>query len=97
MTEMLVRDLIIESTGSALRKYYSPAISVGSDNAALLELWITALSGTLTGDIEAFIEGSNDGTNYDAVNTLDTAVASAAPAWVPGAGSRARGPPRRPC
>lgn len=90
MTEKLILDLYIASTGSATATYYSSPISIGSDNGAMAELWVTSLSGTLHGDgIDLDVEGSNDGVNFDTATPVVglASPATGAPSWSKTAGS----------
>ena len=86
MIHKLLQNLLIESTGGTVTTYYSTAVPMGEDNAVMVELWINALNGSLDQQISAAVEGSNDGTNFDAT-PLDIAVGFVAPLWVAGSGS----------
>lgn len=95
MTGKLIEDLLITAASSTDYAYfYSSAISIGSDNGAMIEAWITSIGGAginATDGIEAAIEGSNDGSNFDttAIVSVTTAAITAAPQWlrsIPGSG-----------
>lgn len=94
MAGKLIEALYITGTTTA-GVYYSSAISIGTDNGAMVELWVTTLGGgtiDTTNGIRAVIEGSNDGSNFDstalatATNTsLPTPPGpTAAPMWLKG-------------
>ncbi len=92
MAGKLILDLLITATSSITYAYfYSSAVSIGSDNGAMIEGWITSIGGSInaTDGVEFAIEGSNDGTNFDttAIVSVNTDTTATAPQWLKSAGS----------
>ena len=90
MSNKLIDSLYVTGTTTA-GVYYSSAIAIGSDNGAMVELWVTTLGGSVaihaTDGIRAVVEGSNDGSNFDSAalaTATNTGVGTAAPMWLKG-------------
>jgi len=64
MTDKLVYDLYLASGAGNQKSQDSAAVSLGTDNAAMFEVWLKSASSTLTGGVRVTLQASNDGLNW---------------------------------